>query len=67
MTPTAGSGIRFGHVNLTSTDWRGLAALYIDVLGCVLVPPVLDLRSAALDALFAPIPWYSPVTPMAAR
>ena len=50
MGASAGSGIRFGHVNLTSTDWRRLAAFYVDVLGCELVPPERDLRSAALDA-----------------
>ena len=32
------SGARFGHVNVTATDWRRLAAFYTDVFGCELVP-----------------------------
>lgn len=41
---------RFGHVNVTSPDWRRLAAFYTDVFGCVFVPPERDIRSADLDA-----------------
>ena len=41
---------RFGHVNVTSHDWRRLAAFYTDVFGCELVPPERDIRSADLDA-----------------
>ena len=41
---------RFGHVNVTSPDWRRLAAFYTDVFGCEFVPPERDLRSADLDA-----------------
>lgn len=41
---------RFGHVNVTSTDWRRLARFYTDVFGCVFVPPERDIRSADLDA-----------------
>ena len=43
-------GVRFGHVNVTSTDWRRLAAFYGDVFGCELVPPERDIRGAVLDA-----------------
>ena len=43
-------GARFGHVNVTSHDWRRLAAFYTDVFGCVFVPPERDIRSADLDA-----------------
>ena len=43
-------GTRFGHVNVTSRDWRRLAAFYTDVIGCTLVPPERDIRSAGLDA-----------------
>ena len=39
-------GARFGHVNVTSTDWRRLAAFYTDVFGCELVPPERDIRGA---------------------
>jgi catechol 2,3-dioxygenase-like lactoylglutathione lyase family enzyme len=41
---------RFGHVNVTSRDWRRLATFYTDVFGCTLVPPERDIRSADLDA-----------------
>jgi catechol 2,3-dioxygenase-like lactoylglutathione lyase family enzyme len=43
-------GARFGHVNVTSPDWRRLAAFYTDVFGCEFVPPERDMRSADLDA-----------------
>jgi catechol 2,3-dioxygenase-like lactoylglutathione lyase family enzyme len=41
---------RFGHVNVTSPDWRRLAAFYAAVFGCELVPPERDARSQDLDA-----------------
>jgi len=41
-------GARFGHVNVTSRDWRRLAAFYGDVFGCELVPPERDYRGADL-------------------
>jgi predicted enzyme related to lactoylglutathione lyase len=41
---------RFGHVNVTARDWRGLALFYTEVFGCILVPPERDIRSADLDA-----------------
>jgi catechol 2,3-dioxygenase-like lactoylglutathione lyase family enzyme len=43
-------GARFGHVNVTSTDWRRLAAFYTDLFGCELVPPEREYRSADLEA-----------------
>lgn len=43
-------GARFGHVNVTSPDWRRLAAFYTDVFGCEFVPPERDIRSPDLDA-----------------
>ena len=42
--------IRFGHVNVTASDWRRLASFYADVFGCEFVPPERDIRSADLDA-----------------
>jgi catechol 2,3-dioxygenase-like lactoylglutathione lyase family enzyme len=42
-------GARFGHVNVTSADWRRLAAFYTDLFGCELVPPERDIASADLD------------------
>ncbi len=43
-------GARFGHVNVTSPDWRRLASFYTAVFGCELVPPERDMRSEDLDA-----------------
>jgi len=43
-------GARFGHVNVTSDDWRRLADFYSTVFGCLLVPPERDIRSADLDS-----------------
>ena len=43
-------GARFGHVNVTSADWRRLAAFYMELFGCELVPPERDYRSADLEA-----------------
>jgi len=43
-------GARFGHVNVTSPDWRRLAAFYAEVFGCERVPPERDIRGAVLDA-----------------
>jgi len=43
-------GARFGHVNVTSPDWRRLAGFYADVFGCTIVPPERDIRGEHLDA-----------------
>ena len=40
---------RFGHVNLIARDWRSLAAFYVDLFGCVLVPPERDYSGADLE------------------
>ena len=42
-------GVRFGHVNVTSADWRRLASFYTDVFGCELVPPERDISGPHLD------------------
>ncbi len=42
-------GARFGHVNVTTTDWRSLAAFYGSVFGMVVVPPERDFSSPDLD------------------
>lgn len=42
-------GARFGHVNVTTGDWRSLAAFYESVFGMVVVPPERDFRSSDLD------------------
>jgi catechol 2,3-dioxygenase-like lactoylglutathione lyase family enzyme len=41
---------RFGHVNVTSRDWRRLADFYRDLFGCELVPPERDYSGSDLDA-----------------
>ena len=40
---------RFGHVNLIARDWRALADFYIELLGCVLVPPERDYAGPDLE------------------
>ena len=40
---------RFGHVNVIARDWRRLADFYIDLFGCVLVPPERDYSGADLE------------------
>ena len=42
-------GARFGHVNVTSRDWRRLADFYGDVFGMEQVGPERDIASADLD------------------
>lgn len=42
-------GARFGHVNVTSADWRRLAAFYTDLFGCEFVPPERDITGEHLD------------------
>jgi catechol 2,3-dioxygenase-like lactoylglutathione lyase family enzyme len=42
-------GARFGHVNVTTPDWRSLAAFYESVFGMVVVPPERDFSSPDLD------------------
>ena len=43
-------GARFGHVNLTSRDWRRLADFYTEVFGCTFVPPERDIKGPVLDS-----------------
>jgi predicted enzyme related to lactoylglutathione lyase len=43
--------IRYVHTNLIAKDWRALAAFYIDVFGCVPVPPERDLSGGWMDNL----------------
>jgi catechol 2,3-dioxygenase-like lactoylglutathione lyase family enzyme len=42
---------RFGHVNVIARDWRALARFYIEVFGCVVVPPERDYSGADLEAV----------------
>jgi catechol 2,3-dioxygenase-like lactoylglutathione lyase family enzyme len=41
-------GARFAHVNLIAEDWRRLARFYVQVLGCVPVPPERRLEGEQL-------------------
>jgi catechol 2,3-dioxygenase-like lactoylglutathione lyase family enzyme len=41
---------RFGHVNLIAGDWRALAAWYVRVFGCEVVPPERHYSGADLAA-----------------
>jgi catechol 2,3-dioxygenase-like lactoylglutathione lyase family enzyme len=41
---------RFGHVNLIARDWRRLAAWYVRLFGCEVVPPERDYSGADLAA-----------------
>jgi predicted enzyme related to lactoylglutathione lyase len=39
----------YTHTNLIARDWRRLADFYINVFGCVPVPPERDLKGEAVD------------------
>jgi catechol 2,3-dioxygenase-like lactoylglutathione lyase family enzyme len=47
---SAASDARFGHVNLVAHDWRALAAFYVALFGCRLVPPERDYSGPQLAA-----------------
>lgn len=42
---------RYVHTNLIARDWRRLSQFYIQVFGCVPVPPERDLSGTAFDRL----------------
>ena len=50
MEPRPVAGVRYGHTNLIARDWRGLAAFYERVFGCVPVPPERDYAGPDLEA-----------------
>lgn len=41
--------IKFAHTNLIAADWRRLAQFYVQVFGCIPVPPERDLSGKWLD------------------
>ena len=41
--------MRYVHTNVIARDWRALARFYIEVFGCVPLPPERDLRGEWLD------------------
>ncbi len=43
--------IRYVHTNIIAKDWRTLAAFYIEVFGCSIVPPERELSGEWADAL----------------
>jgi catechol 2,3-dioxygenase-like lactoylglutathione lyase family enzyme len=42
------SGARYGHTNIIAADWKRLVRFYVDVLGCVVVPPERHYRGEDL-------------------
>jgi catechol 2,3-dioxygenase-like lactoylglutathione lyase family enzyme len=42
-------GARYGHTNLIAADWRALARFYVELFGCVPVPPERDYSGPELD------------------
>ncbi len=43
--------IKFVHVNIVASDWKGLADFYIKVFGCTIKPPERDLSGEWIDSL----------------
>ncbi len=43
-------GARYVHTNLIAHDWRRLAAFYVDLFGCTIVPPERNYSGADLEA-----------------
>ena len=41
---------RYVHTNLIAKNWRELSNFYIDIFGCIPVPPERDYRGKELDA-----------------
>ena len=67
-------GARFAHVNLIAEDWRRLACFYIQVLGCVPVPPerrlagqqlarATDIPEAKIQGVHLTLPGFREVGP----
>lgn len=43
-------GACYVHTNLVARDWRRLAGFYVDVFGCIPVPPERSYSGPALEA-----------------
>jgi catechol 2,3-dioxygenase-like lactoylglutathione lyase family enzyme len=41
---------KYSHTNLIAADWRALADFYINIFGCIRVPPERDFRGDDLEA-----------------
>jgi predicted enzyme related to lactoylglutathione lyase len=56
VTPEIGEmkmSIRYTHTNIVAKDWRKLADFYMQVFGCLPVPPERDLSGEWLEKLTA--------------
>jgi catechol 2,3-dioxygenase-like lactoylglutathione lyase family enzyme len=42
-------GARYGHTNLIAADWKQLVRFYVEVLGCVVVPPERHYQGENLE------------------
>ena len=42
-------GVRYGHTNIIARDWQRLVRFYVDVLGCVPVPPERHYKGENLE------------------
>jgi len=42
-------GVKYGHTNLIAENWERLARFYVDVLGCVPVPPERHYKGENLE------------------
>ncbi len=65
---------RYVHTNIVAGDWRALAAFYVDVLGCQVVPPerhlggeplakATGLAGAAIEGVHLRLPGCGPGGP----
>jgi glyoxylase I family protein len=43
------AGVRYGHTSIVAADWRSLARFYVELFGCVPVPPERDYRGEDLE------------------
>jgi catechol 2,3-dioxygenase-like lactoylglutathione lyase family enzyme len=43
------SGARYGHTNIIAADWKRLVGFYVEVLGCVVVPPERHYQGENLE------------------
>ncbi len=43
------NSVQFAHINLIAVDWRRLTQFYVQVFGCIPLPPERDLYGEWLD------------------
>lgn len=44
------AGVKYVHTNLIAREWRKLAAFYVELFGCSVVPPERNYSGADLEA-----------------